>query len=426
MNYWLCLCLFISSSLAAHTWNIQPGDALNEIMSQAATGDTLAFAAGEYTVSGLRVDKSLTLQGDANGKTIFDGSGTGNVLRLIAPNIRIQQLTIQNGGMNLTDMNAGIFIEKTATDGEISQTRILNTGFGIWVDGARAPNIHHNYIHGNKAYKSPDRGNGIHLWSVTGARIEHNEILHTRDGLYIEVSHGDNVIQNNELHHLRYGVHYMYSHRNRVIGNYTHHTRAGYALMQSSHLEVHSNRSEDDLEYGILLNYLNYSHIQNNSVSRVGGDENYRQGGKDGKALFIFNSLHNHIHHNQLLDSDMGIHLTAGSEHNRIHHNNFINNRVQVKYVANRLQEWSKDQQGNYWSDYLGWDQNADQTGDQAYEPNDQIDVLLWRYPSAKLLMHSPAIQILRWVQGQFPIFRAQGVRDSYPLMRPVEQDFPL
>jgi nitrous oxidase accessory protein len=38
--------------------------------------------------------------------------------------------------------------------------------------------------------------------------------------------------------------------------------------------------------------------------------------------------------------------------------------------------------------------------------------------------MHSPAIQTLRWVQRQFPVFRPQGVRDSYPLM--VEPDTVL
>jgi len=53
-----------------------------------------------------------------------------------------------------------------------------------------------------------------------------------------------------------------------------------------------------------------------------------------------------------------------------------------------------------------------------AYEPNDAVDKLLWRYPSARLLMHSPAIEMLRWVQREFPVLRPQGVKDSYPLMR--------
>ncbi len=417
--FFLLSSLFCTNALA-QTWHLSPDASLAAAIAQAKDGDTLQLAAGVYAVKQLRIGKSLRVIGANDGDTVLDAGGAGDVVRLSAPNIQLLHLRLQNGGMNLTKMNAGVFVEKNAAEVEIGFSQIFDTGFGIWVDGARAPYLHDNQIRGNAAYKSPDRGNGIHLWSVSGARIENNRIWHTRDGLYIEVSHGDNLIKNNELHHLRYGVHYMYSHRNRVINNRTHHTRVGYALMQSNHLEVRNNHSHDDLEYGILLNFLNYSDISGNRVERVGGGEAHRQGGKDGKAVFIFNALHNRIQHNDFSGSDMGIHLTAGSEHNRISANNFMHNRIQVKYVASRTQEWSENQRGNYWSDYLGWDQNADGIGDRAYEPNTQVDRLLWRYPQAKLLMHSPAVQILRWAQGQFPIFRAQGVQDSYPLMRPV------
>ncbi|WP_258868224.1 hypothetical protein [Alkalilimnicola ehrlichii] len=61
---------------------------------------------------------------------------------------------------------------------------------------------------------------------------------------------------------------------------------------------------------------------------------------------------------------------------------------------------------------------SGDGIGDTPYEPNDAVDRLLWKYPLAKVLMNSPAIQVLRWAQRQFPVFRPQGVRDSAPLMR--------
>ena len=51
------------------------------------------------------------------------------------------------------------------------------------------------------------------------------------------------------------------------------------------------------------------------------------------------------------------------------------------------------------------------------YEPNDSVDKLLWRYPSAKLLMNSPAIEALRWIQKDFPVLKSPGVTDSFPLM---------
>ena len=141
--------------------------------------------------------------------------------------------------------------------------------------------------------------------------------------------------------------------------------------------------------------------------------------GSEGKALFIYNSLFNRIEHNRFERSALGIHLTAGSEDNLISDNAFINNRQQVKYVASRRQEWSVAGRGNYWSDYLGWDRNNDGLGEVAYEPNDNVDRLLWRYPQVRLLMNSPGIEVLRWAQRAFPIIKSPGVQDSYPLMQP-------
>ena len=141
--------------------------------------------------------------------------------------------------------------------------------------------------------------------------------------------------------------------------------------------------------------------------------------GGEGKALFIYNSLFNTIENNHFRRSDMGIHLTAGSEDNRISGNAFVGNQQQVKYVATRPQEWSQDGRGNYWSDYLGWDRNGDGLGDVPYEPNDNVDRLLWMYPQVRLLMNSPSIEVLRWVQRAFPVVKSPGVQDSHPLMKP-------
>ena len=75
--------------------------------------------------------------------------------------------------------------------------------------------------------------------------------------------------------------------------------------------------------------------------------------------------------------------------------------------------------EGNYWSNYRGWDMDGDGKGDVPFEPNDGIDKLFWKYPEAKFLMDSPAVLLLRWVQEQFPVLKAPGVKDSYPLMKP-------
>ncbi|MFO8212475.1 NosD domain-containing protein, partial [Pseudomonas aeruginosa] len=77
------------------------------------------------------------------------------------------------------------------------------------------------------------------------------------------------AIEHNRLEDLRYGVHYMFTNDSRVIGNLTRHTRTGYALMQSRKLSVIGNRSVDDENYGILMNYITYSTLAGNRVEGV-------------------------------------------------------------------------------------------------------------------------------------------------------------
>lgn len=397
----------------------EPMRTLQQRLDAAAAGAVVEVPAGTYS-GNLVISRPLTLKGA--GEAILDGNNSGDVIRVRAADVTIRGLVIRNSGKNLTDMNAGIFAETDAENLRVIDNRFDNNAFGLWLDGCRAPEVIDNRIQGAPQLRSQDNGNGIHLYAVHNGLVRGNHISGTRDGIYIDTSQ-HNRLEDNLMEELRYGIHYMYSYNNEVIGNHTRNTRTGYALMQSKNLEVRGNVSEADLNYGMLLNNITGSRISGNRISGTrtgrafvtGGDD---VAGADGKALFIYNSQYNEIIGNALEDADIGIHLTAGSEDNAIHGNAFIRNRVQVKYVATREQEWSDAGRGNYWSDYLGWDMNADGVGDRPYEPNDAVDKLLWRYPMARVLMSSPAIETLRWVQRRFPVFKPQGVRDSHPLMQ--------
>lgn len=397
---------------------VAPGG-LAEALAEARPGARIHLEPGVHP-GGVRIDVPVMLSGAPGA--VIDGEGRGSVLIVAAPEVTVTGLTLKNGGTRIGDHDAGIFIEREAAGSRIVDNRVHARGFGIWVDGADGVLLEGNRITGDTDIRSQDRGNGIHLFNVSGAEVRGNIVSHTRDGIYIDVSNHNQLI-GNELHDQRYGIHYMFSHSNEVIGNRTWNNRAGFALMASRHLHVENNEARDDENYGFLLNDITYSTIINNTVVGVRHGTTPGTGrtiaGAEGKAFFVYNAQHNEMHGNLLANTDIGIHLTAGSEGNRIHGNMLVNNRTQVKYVATREQDWSVDGRGNYWSDYLGWDLNSDGIGDVAHQPNDAIDRLLWTYPMARVLMNSPAVQLLRWVQREFPIFRPPGVRDSAPLMRP-------
>lgn len=420
-SYFTLFLLGISlvQSVSASVVSVSPEQDLQQQLDLAKAGDHIILDAGLYQ-GNFVINKPLELSGQQN--TIIDGQSHGHALEINAKNVVIHDLKIQNWGHNLTTLDAGIFVNTLAEHALIKNNKFVGNSSGIWVDATPNIQIINNTVKGNESVRSPDRGNGIHLYNVSGALVKGNEVWHTRDGIYMDTSNG-NELNGNYLHDLRYGIHYMYSYTNIITNNHTKNTRTGYAFMQSKFLTVTNNISENDVNYGMLLNFITKSTIENNKIIGVQNMRNSQmlhskqRYQPEGKALFIYNSLFNKIHNNIVAESDIGVHLTAGSEDNTFTANAFISNSKQIKYVANRTQEWSIEQRGNYWSDYLGWDMDGDGKGDVAYEPNDGVDRLLWKYPTAKLLFNSPAIEILRWVQRQFPVLKSPGIMDSHPLM---------
>ncbi|MDX1464781.1 MAG: nitrous oxide reductase family maturation protein NosD [Halomonas sp.] len=419
------LVAWLPGDLLAAVWTASPGEPLQPLVDQASDGDRLLLPQGRYP-GPVIIDRTLTLSGEPGA--IIDGGGEGHAVVLEAPDSVLEGLAIENWGANLTDMDAGIFVAASAAGSVIRDSRLTGPGFGIWLDGVSDVQVLDNVIRGDAALRSQDRGNGIHLFNVADVRVEGNDIRRTRDGIYIDTSR-DSLLRDNHMADLRYGVHYMYAHDNRLVNNVTQDTRTGYALMQSKRLTVIGNRSQDDRHYGILMNNITHSTLRDNRVSGIQQRRDAQgQGlvsGGEGKALFVYNAQYNRFEGNRFADSDIGIHLTAGSEDNAVVGNAFVDNHQQVMYVATRPQEWSEAGRGNYWSNYLGWDLAGDGIGDTPFEPNDAMDRLLWRYPVARLLMHSPAVLALRWIQRQFPVFRPQGVKDSAPLMRDPDTAAP-
>ena len=240
-----------------------------------------------------------------------------------------------------------------------------------------------------------------------------NDIRWGRDGIFVNSSK-DNEFIGNRFRDLRFAVHYMYAHRSTVADNISIGNHLGYAVMFSDNVTVTGNLSRGDRDHGVMLNYTNKSTIAGNRVE-MGGE----------KCIFIYNAHKNRVAGNRLERCQIGIHFTAGSERNEITGNAFIGNRTQVKYAGTRWVEWSVDGRGNFWSDFAAYDLDGDGIAEGTFRPNDTVDRILWTQPSARLLLGSPAVQLVRWSQSSFPALLPGGVVDSNPLMNPVDPTPP-
>ena len=402
---------------SAATRVVSPGEAtLQAALSAALPGDILQLDPGTYR-GRVIVDRSISILGPNKiaGEAVVDGGGEGTVIRVEAPGVVVRDLTITNSGISLQYEDSGVFVTKTAGGTLIEGNRLVGNLIGVFLKGPRDARVRDNTIVGRRDLRMNERGNGVQLWNTPGSVVEGNDFRYGRDGIFVTTSKR-NVFRANRFRDLRFAMHYMYTNNSEISDNRSFGNHAGYAIMFSHGLKVRGNLSEGDRDRGILLNYANRSQFEDNTV-RPGPERPAAE-----KCVFIYNANKNSFRRNRFEGCDIGIHFTAGSDRNQIYGNAFIANRTQVKYVGTRQIEWSRDGRGNFWSDNLAFDLNGDGIADRPYQPNDLVDQVIWRHPMAKLLLSSPAIQVLRWAQSEFPAIRPGGVTDSAPLMAPPIQ----
>ncbi|MGO1119957.1 nitrous oxide reductase family maturation protein NosD [Rhodovibrionaceae bacterium A322] len=381
-------------------------DHLQQALTTAQAGDHLLLESGDHAGPVL-LDKPLTLTGKPGARVV--GSGQGHVIVVDAPDSTIQGLEITGSGLLLESEDSGIFITKKGRNAQVLGNNLHNNLIGVYLKGPKDALVRGNRISGRKDLRINERGNGVQLWNTPGSVVEGNDIRQGRDGIFVTTSKR-NAFRNNHFQDLRFAVHYMYTHRSEISGNISRGNHVGYAIMFSDRLDIRGNLSLGDRDRGLAFNYANKSKVRDNKV--VGAE----------RCVFIYNSNQNSFQGNRFESCDIGIHFTAGSEKNSLAGNAFIGSRTQVKYVGTRQIEWSEDGRGNYWSDNLAFDLNGDGLADRPYQPNDMVDQLLWRFPQAKLLLSSPALQVLRWAQSEFPGLYPGGVTDSAPLIEPPNQ----
>lgn len=390
----------------AAEWVVAPGEDLGAFIDRASAGDALHLQAGRHA-GPVVIEKSLTLNGAEDA--LLEGDGAGSVVVVTAPEVTIRGLIIRGSGIDVPAMNSGILVRQSARGALIENNRLEGNLFGVYLHGAAKSIVRGNTIIGRNDLRRSESGNGVSIWNAPGASVIGNDIRYGRDGIFVNISRR-NEFRDNTFADLRFAIHYMHTHDSKVIGNISRGNHVGWALMFSDRLEIRDNISMGDRDHGLLLNYVNSSKIEGNIVRDSAN-----------KCLFIYNAHKNRLTGNRFEGCPIGIHFTAGSERNDVFGNAFVANRTQVKYVGSRNVVWSHEGVGNYWSDNAAFDLNSDGVADRPYRPNDMVDDVLWRYPQAKLLLNSPAIDLLRLAQSQFPGLLPGGVVDMAPLINPPD-----
>ena len=375
-------------------------------LKAASPGDTVLVEGGVYRET-LIIDKPVILKGKGYPKIT---AKNGNIITVSASDVVIQGFEFgyeNTKGLSRTD--SVIYVEKGSNRVTIKDNNMIDVMFGIWNIEGEDLLIESNNIKGIEELDREQRGNCINLTGTVRARVINNKLDYCRDGIYMEVCH-DSEVMENLIKHSRYSIHTMWVDRGRFNRNRAFGNLVGFAIMYTKHSEIKGNLAAGNQTHGLLLLQAVRTDVKDNVL--IGNT----------KGLFIYNSILNRISSNLIMNNQVGVHNWGGSEENTFVGNSIINNEIQVKFVSTRNQYWD----GNYWSDYLGWDMTGDGVGDVPYESNTVVDHILWRYPILKVLYTSASLQMLWFMEKQFPILDVPKIIDRKPSMRAFHEDWRM
>jgi nitrous oxidase accessory protein len=384
-----------------------PYTTVQAALADARDGDLIEVRAGQYH-GPLLVDKAVTLQGD--GMPSIDNGGEGTVVTLAKAGAALRGFEVRGSGVEPDQDHAGITL--AAPDTLAEGNRLYDVLFGIYLAGAPGAVARGNDITSKAEYDVGRKGDGIRLWESPRAVVEGNTVHESRD---VVIWYSEQVvIRDNTIEHGRYGIHLMYC--------------------NGAHIE--HNRLLDN-SVGIYTMYSDDTVLRDNLIRGQRGPSGYALGFKDSAdvevlgnvlvdnraGLFLDNTPFGpsqlHVSGNTLAFNDVGVMLLTDTQGGQFTGNTFWENEEQVAIQgggAGGKNEW----QGNYWSDYTGFDANGDGTGDVPYHAERLFENLLDRVPPLRALIYSPAAQAVELAAAAFPIMRPlPKLTDAAPLTQP-------
>ena len=395
----------------AHTIEVCPDcecTTITEAIDFAAPNDHILVLGGHYFEGNIIVDKPLHLEG--RNWPILDGENETEILTLAADSIRVEGFQIQNVGTSYIEDRAGLRVRRS-DHFEIHNNRLLNTFFGIYLEKANYGTITNNEVLGNATEESSS-GNAIHLWHCKRIKVTGNKVDQHRDGIYFEFV-DESLVQGNHCeNNLRYGLHFMFSNDDEYLENTFRRNGAGVAVMFSKKIKIYQNVFEENwgkASYGLLLKEiydteLKHNVFRNNTLGIL----------VEGSTRIIYSN-------NDFLQNGWAIKMNGGCLDNNIQNNNFIGNTFELS-LQSSINNNKLD--GNYWSQYAGYDLDHNGIGDIPHRPVKLFNFVVNQTPEAMVLLRSLFIDLLNFSEKVSPILTPENVVDASPKLIPITHTY--
>lgn len=380
---------------------------IKEAIQKSFEGDTILVKQGVYKESNLKIDKGITIIGE--NMPVIDGEEKGEIITIGADNVTIDGFKIINVGLSYTTDYASVRVVNSSNF-LIQNLELEKLFFGIYLQKSNNGKVLNNKIRG-EAITEFNSGNAIHLWYCNNVEIRGNDVRNVRDGIYLEFSSHIQISDNVSKYNIRYGLHFMFSNNNEAHHNVFETNGAGIALMFSKDMVLTNNivrKNWGTAAYGVLLKEISNALIADNVFEL------------NTVAITVDVSTNVDYFHNDFISNGYGLRIRGASYNSKINNNNFLHNSFDLSYNG-QLNDNNFD--GNYWSDYTGYDLDKDGIGDVPYRPVKLFSYVVNRSAPAIILLRSLFIDIIDFSEKVSPIFTPDNLVDETPKMKKINHD---
>jgi len=396
----------VGALLSLPQLSLAAAPSLQKLVDATEENGTLIPPPGTYS-GPIIVDKPMTI--DGQGKVTIDNGGKGTVILLDTDGATVKDLHLTNSGESANDLDSGVQVRGNYN--VIKDNVIDDCLFGVDLQQSNNNIVRRNSISSKLHLGLGQKGDSVRLWYSFNNKILDNSTINVRD-MVVWYS-ADNTIARNTGSDGRYSLHFMYSRYNLVEDNVYNNNTVGIFLMYSDGVIVRNNKithASGPTGIGIGFKETSDLTIENNQIL-------YCASGLYLDLSPFQPDTTNKFTNNLIAYNGIGIRFLNDWKGNTFKKNQLSGNLTQI-VVSGRGTANRNIWEGNYWSDYEGFDEDNNGVGDKPYELYTYAD-RLWRdAPYAQFFKGSPLLETIDFLERLAPFTEPELlVRDKLPDM---------
>jgi len=347
--------------------------------------------------NGVVIRRPVVVRGD--GTAVIDGAGIGTVIDIESDDVSLENLSVRHSGHRQTTEDAGIRAKGARI--RIADVHVTGSLFGITLGLCDHCLVDHSRVDGLSGMDAELRGDGIKLWESNDSAVKRSVVEGARD---VVVWYSRRVtLAENTVRRCRYGSHFMYAHDSVVQNSRLEGNVVGIFSMYSSRLHVEHNvlaGARGAAGMGIGFKESDGVDLSGNWI--VGNTTGIYLDRTPHTASLPVTFTGNMIALNEVALGFLG--SEAGLTFER---NDFHDNAALVDFDAEGEPLRARFSH-NHWSEYAGFDLNADSVGDVPFQLTQLSRELGDATPSLKLFQGTVAFGLIDAISHVVPVLSSR------------------